>query len=93
MTVRESLIERSVCDYAKNKSCLSFKFNSASQRGVPDRIFITEKGVFFVEFKRKGHLPTPLQAHVFSKFKEKNQEVYLIDDIETGKVFIDGITS
>lgn len=91
--IREAFIESQVCTYAKQKECLSFKFNSASQRGVPDRIFITEKGVFFVEFKRKGHLPTPLQAHVFSKFQEKKQQVYVIDDIEIGKSFIDEITS
>jgi len=91
--IREAFIERTVCDYAKQKNCLSFKFNSASQRGVPDRIFIATKGVFFVEFKRKGFKPTPLQAHVFSKFKEQNQQVYIIDDIETGKSFVDEICS
>ena len=91
--LRESFIENKVCTYAKDKGCLSFKFNSASQRGVPDRIFITTKGVFFVEFKRTGFKPTPLQAHVFSKFEEKNQQVYIIDDIETGKSFVDEICS
>ena len=91
--IREAFIERTVCDYAKQKNCLSFKFNSASQRGVPDRIFIATKGVFFVEFKGKGFKPTTLQAPVFSKFKEQNQQVYIIDDIETGKSFVDEICS
>lgn len=89
--LKESYIENKVCEYAKQKGCLVFKFNSSSQRGVPDRIFITEKGVFFVEFKRTGFKPTLLQNHVFSKFKEKNQDVYIIDDIETGKSFINEI--
>ena len=42
---------------------------------------------------RSSFKPTPLQAHVFFFFVEKNQKVYIIDDIETGKSFVDEICS
>lgn len=90
--MRESYIQANVIAYARRKGCLAYKFNSSSQRGVPDFIIISPKvGVKFIEFKRKGFLPTELQTHVFSKFKERGQQVYIIDDIETGKSFIDEI--
>ncbi len=89
--IREAFIERTVCDYAKNQGCLTNKFNSANRRGVPDDLITNYNGIFLVEFKRKGHLPTPLQRHVFSQFGEKNQHICLIDDVETGKAFIDEI--
>lgn len=90
--VREAFIEHKVCTYAKEKNNLTHKFNSASQRGVPDDLITNYNGIFLVEFKRKGFLPTPLQRHVFSQFGEKNQHVCLIDDVDTGKAFIDRIS-
>ena len=36
----EKQIERKVCDYAKNKGLLAYKFTSPARAAVPDRLFI-----------------------------------------------------
>ena len=35
----EKDIEKAVCDYAKSKGVLTYKFSSPNHVGVPDRIF------------------------------------------------------
>lgn len=87
--MRESEIEKKVVDYAKAKGWLVYKFVSPSQRGAPDRVFIGGGEIFFVEFKAPGKKPTKLQNKVFSKIRDELFEVYVIDDVEQGKLLID----
>ena len=48
----EKQIESKVVKKAKELGFLTYKFSSPSNRGVPDRIFISPYGeVFFIEFK------------------------------------------
>ena len=49
--IRERDIEKKACDLAKAAGWLVFKFVSPSQRGVPDRIFIRQGRIVFIEFK------------------------------------------
>ena len=57
--MKEKDIESVVCNYAKTKGCLVYKFASPAHRSVPDRMFIAPHGkVFFIEFKAPGKLPT-----------------------------------
>ena len=87
----ESEIEKRVCDYAKKRGCLAYKFTSPSQRSVPDRLFILPGGtVRFVEFKRLGGVPTPAQAAEHHKMAAKGQDVAIIDNVEVGKTLVDG---
>ena len=88
----EKVIEKTVCKYAESKGCIQYKFVSVNNRGVPDRIIITPSGeVLFVEFKRKGKKLTPLQE-VHRRRIMGNWGLYrMIDDIEKGKQFIDGV--
>ena len=86
----EKVIEKKVCDYAKSKGFVVYKFASFNNAGVPDRILITKKGtVLFVEFKRKGKKLTPLQANHRYKIEKNNGIYYLVDDIERGKSLVD----
>ena len=87
--MRESEIEKKVSEYAKAKGWLVYKFVSPSQRGVPDRIFIGGGEIFFIEFKAPGKKPTKLQDKIFSKIRGELFEVYIIDNIEQGKLLID----
>jgi len=85
----ESYIEKKVSDYAKSLNFITFKFSSPSNRGVPDRIFIKEGKIFFIEFKRpKGHL-RKLQKYTIQKLINEKVDVYVIDDVEQGKKLID----
>lgn len=87
--MRESEIEKKVSEYAKAKGWLVYKFVSPSQRGVPDKIFIRGGEIYFIEFKASGKKPTKLQDKVFSKIRGELFEVYIIDNIEQGKLLID----
>lgn len=87
----EKDIESKVSKYAKERGFLSYKFTSPSNRSVPDRIFISPTGkVGFVEFKRKGKLPTPLQAHTIDLMRQRNVDVKVVDDYVSGKNVIEG---
>lgn len=86
-------IENRVCAYAKRKGCWVRKFTSPNNRGVPDRLFIYKRRVFFIEFKRKGRKPTALQTKTIEEMKSHGAEVYVIDNVQAGKELIDAIVA
>ena len=85
--MRESRIEKKVGDYAKANGWLVFKFTG--RKGVPDRIFIKDGKIFFVEFKAPGKLPTELQKRIHDKIREQGGTVFVIDNIEEGYKIVD----
>ena len=85
----EKDIEKRVCDYAKSLKMLVYKFTSPSRAHVPDRMFITPKGVvFFIEFKRLGQKPTAAQQVEGDKIRQAGIQVFIVDNVEGGKVVI-----
>ncbi len=86
--MRESIIERAVCRAAREAGWLVFKWSSPNQRGVPDRIFIREGRVLFVEFKAPGKKPTKLQEHIHAKLNAQGCEVAVVDNIDAGRGLI-----
>lgn len=85
----EKAIEKTVCSYARTKGCLAYKFVSPAQSHVPDRLFIFNGHVFFIEFKRLGCKPTPAQALEHQKMRAKGAVVHVVDSVEAGKRVID----
>jgi hypothetical protein len=86
----EKQIEKAVCDYAKDKGLLAYKFTSPNRAAVPDRLFVHPMGhVFFIEFKATGKKPTPAQEREHSRLRGHNSQVFVIDDINEGKFVID----
>lgn len=86
----EKQIEKAVCDYAKSKNWLTYKFTSPARAAVPDRIMISPVGdVLFVEFKRGGVKPTPAQTREHDKLKNQGCHVFVIDNTEDGKRMVD----
>lgn len=81
--IRERDIEAKVVKWAKANGWLTYKFVSPSQRGVPDRIFIKDGCIVFVEFKAPGKKPTPLQAQTIRKMKDAGCEVWVCDNAES----------
>ena len=80
--LRESHIEHACCALAKAVGWLTFKFVSPAHRGVPDRIFIKEGRIVFVEFKAPGKKPTKLQESVIAKLRASGCEVHVCDSVE-----------
>ena len=92
-TVLESHVEKTVTAYARKLGWLSYKFSSPSVRGVPDRIYMRDGEIFFIEFKREGKKPTKLQLHTHKQIQEQGGiEVFIIDDVEQGKKLIDTLS-
>lgn len=91
----ESVIEKKVCDYAKNTYGVKhYKFASPNRRSVPDRLLLWPGGyVLFIEFKRKGKLPTEGQKREMDRIGELEFKVLVIDRIDFGKMLIDAVAS
>lgn len=86
----EKEIERKVCDYAKSKGWLTYKFTSPSRRSVPDRLFISPGGkIIFIEFKRLTGKVTPGQEREHFVLRGHGQAVYVINNVSIGKLLID----
>ena len=83
-------IERKVCDYAKEKGFLVYKFTSPNRAAVPDRMFVHPNGrIFFTEFKASGKKPTPAQEREHTRLKGHNVQVFVVDNVEAGRLVID----
>lgn len=80
--IRERDIEAKVVKWAKANGWLTYKFVSPSQRGVPDRVFIKDGVVVFIEFKAPGKKPTALQASTIKKMREQRVTVWVMDSAE-----------
>ncbi len=87
--MRESKIEKTVSDYARKKGWLVYKFCAPGNRAVPDKIFMRNGEMFFIEFKAPGKKPTTLQEVVGNRIKGECFEVHVVDNIEDGKTIID----
>jgi hypothetical protein len=89
-TLTEAVIERSVCDYAKERGLLVYKFTSPERAAVPDRMMITPKGtVFFVEFKREGVKATVPQMREHERLRAQGVTVFVVDSVEKGRAAVD----
>jgi hypothetical protein len=90
----EKVIEAKVCEHAKKLGCYVRKFTSPSHRSVPDRMIITPNGiVFFIEFKRKGEVPTAGQVVEIEKIRKMGVKVFVVDAVEDGKNVVDAMVS
>jgi len=86
----EKQIEAKVCDYAKSKGLLVYKFTSPARAAVPDRLFILPNGrMFFCEFKRTGQKPTDAQEREHHRLRGHKVMVFVIDNVDDGRVMVD----
>ena len=77
----EKKLEKRCTDVAKANGWWSRKFSSPSNRGVPDRIFLKEGIVVFVEFKAPGNAPPVLQRHEMDLINENGGRAVWCDHI------------
>lgn len=85
----EATIERAVCAFAKQYGCLVLKLAGPNQKGQPDRMFLRDGKVLFVEFKAPGKKPTALQMKWMSDLFCNNFPAFVCDDINEGKQLIE----
>lgn len=58
------------------------KLRLASETSWPDRTILYRGRVMFVELKRKGERPTPLQLYTLDKLSSQGFRAWWSDDIE-----------
>lgn len=77
----ESSIESDAIAYAEKRGWWVAKFVSPGRRGVPDRIFIRDGRVLFIEFKRPRKEARTQQQKRHREMREHGAEVHVIDNL------------
>lgn len=81
--MKESTIEQKLRDAVRKQEGICLKFASLSMSGLPDRIVLMPGGrIGFVELKRKGQQPRPLQKAVMALLTNMGFTVAVIDSPE-----------
>ena len=84
----EAHIERTVTQWAKELGVLSIKLNVRGQRGIPDRLFMLDGKVLFIEFKKPGAVPTRIQRWAINNLQAHGFDAAVVDDIEQAKKLV-----
>jgi len=77
-------IENAACDrILRELGIINLKIKPAGKNGWPDRLFLLPaKRVIFIEFKRPGEVPEPLQAGIHRRIKHHGHEVQTHDTVQ-----------
>ncbi len=90
----EKEVEKKLVKSVKAKGGICFKFNSLSMVGIPDRLVLMRGGrLAFVELKRKGEKPRPLQRKRMKDLKNLGFKCFVIDEATQIGGVIDEILS
>lgn len=90
--MRESAIEGKLTRDIKKAGGVALKFTSPGSRGVPDRLVLLPDGRhFFVELKRPGEKPEPLQLWWHEKLRALGHDVRVIDSPSGVKAFVEEV--
>ena len=89
----EGDIEHAAWKQAKARGWYTFKLNSRSGRGFPDRLFIHNNSgqpvIVFIEFKQPGRKPTKLQARRIEELKELGVNADWADSVKRAMEILD----
>lgn len=82
--MKESDIEKRVCEFAKSHGWEPIKMSSAGRRGMPDRMMMRSGEAFFVEFKTENGRLSSLQELRAAQIKANGFGVYVIRSVSEG---------
>ena len=74
----EKDIEKYLREQVKKMGGIAYKFTSPATRGVPDRLVVFYKEVYFVEVKREGGVVRKLQEQKQEELRALGQKVYIV---------------
>lgn len=82
-------IEKYLVKEVRKNHGKAFKFVSPASAGVPDRIIILPGGVTcFVELKRPGGKPRPVQRFILLYLYHRGHRVAVVDNKDTAKALV-----
>lgn len=85
MSIRESALERKMMRWAIDRGAIVVKVQGT--RGWPDRAVVLPNGrTLFVEFKRPGQKPDPLQEHILKQLRMRGCPATWADSEESFKL-------
>lgn len=82
--MKESAIEKAVCDHARANGCMVVKLAGPNQKGQPDRMFLKQGRVLFMEFKAVGKKPTALQERWLRDLWAQRFAAVYVDSVSAG---------
>lgn len=89
----ESAVEKYLKRYVDKLGGVCWKFVSPGNDGVPDRIVLLFGKVIFVELKRPGKTPRPLQLKRHSQIRRLGFAVAVLDSLPAVDLFIGELMS
>ena len=90
--MKEKTIEQKLVEAVKGMGGLAPKFVSPGFDGMPDRIVLLPGGrIAFVEVKRRGEQPRPLQESRHGFLRRLGFLVFLLDDTEQIGLILDAM--
>jgi hypothetical protein len=91
MTPLEKVLERHLSDYCREENIIYIKGSAAGKRGFPDRMLIRSGKVLFLELKRKGCKPRPIQRYWMNKLREEGIDAEWTDNYADAVRYIKGV--
>lgn len=87
MVANKVILERDLEAYfsaiCRKRNLLTLKLSVRYSRGWPDRLVALPNGkILWVELKRLGAKPSPLQNKVHAQLAERGHKVFIIDNKE-----------
>lgn len=80
--MRESTVEEACVSYASSRGWLCRKLKWIGRRDAPDRLFVRQGRVVFVEFKAPGETPRPTQDREHAILRGYGCQVRVYDSFE-----------
>lgn len=84
MKIRESQVEKGICDFAKTIGVTMQKQNGVHNRGKADQLCMRGGKAAFLEIKRPGEKPTKLQERYLRLRREDGFPATWVDNVEDG---------
>lgn len=78
----EAKLESRLRLWAKANGIVTYKFTSPGHSSVPDRIFLRDGRIVFMELKDKGKKPTPLQLRELRILQDNGMHAIWADNFD-----------
>jgi Holliday junction resolvase len=77
----ENQIQKQIIDYLEKNKWYVIKLISTTKAGIPDLCAIRDGTTIFIEVKRKGCHPRPLQEHRMNELTEHGVLAFVADSV------------